>query len=187
MFYSTTSCGLRLAVFTFVSFIFIFSVQAQDNTSSSLPGGASSLSETHGDWAIQCRFQQVKDKKPKPSCSVSQQQQDNNGARILIMELQPTDHGAFGTLILPFGLQLSKGVALQIDEAKPGASQPFSTCLPAGCILSLNFGDTQLKALNIGKNLNLLAEAVNGGEVKLSISLIGFSTAMNRVRDLLKS
>lgn len=162
-----------------------FSVHAQDNASS-LPGGASSLSETHGDWAVQCRLIQVKDEASKPVCSLSQQQQDNKGSRVLAVELQPTADGASGALVLPFGLQLSKGVALQIDEAKAGAAQPFSTCLPAGCLVPLNFGDAQLKALNSGKTLNLITEALAGDEVKLSVSLTGFSAALNRVKELLK-
>ncbi|WP_374832615.1 invasion associated locus B family protein [Paenochrobactrum pullorum] len=186
MSYSIVPKYLTLTAALLVSCAGTFSAYAQDNASSLLPGGASSLSETHGDWAVQCRLQAANDVKTKPHCSVSQQQQDNKGSRVLAVELQPTADGTSGALVLPFGLQLSKGVALQIDEAKPGASQQFSTCLPAGCIVPLNFGDAQLKALNAGKTLNLIAEAVNGGEVKLSISLDGFSAALIRVKELLK-
>lgn len=185
MSYSIMPKYLILTAALLVSCGGILTAHAQ-NKASPLPGGASSLSETHGDWAVQCRLQAIKDEAPKPLCSLSQQQQDNKGSRVLAVELQPTADGATGALVLPFGLQLSKGVSLQIDEAKAGAAQPFSTCLPAGCIVPLNFGDAQLKALNSGKALNLIAEAVSGDEVKLSVSLEGFSAALNRVKELLK-
>lgn len=185
MSYSIMPKYLTLTAALLVSCGSAFSAYAQDKASP-LPGGASSLSETHGDWAVQCRLQPVKDEAPKPLCSLSQQQQDNKGSRVLAVELQPTADGASGALVMPFGLQLSKGVSLQIDEAKAGAAQAFSTCLPAGCIVPLNFGEAQLKALNSGKALNLVAEAVTGGEVKLSVSLEGFSAALNRVKELLK-
>lgn len=161
------------------------SVYAQDKKPA-LPGGASSLAETYGDWAVQCRLQAVKDGATKPVCSLLQQQQDNKGSRVLAIELQPTEDGASGALVLPFGLELSKGVALQIDEAKAGAAQAFSTCMPAGCIVPLNFGEAQLKALNGGKALNLITEAAAGGEVKLSVLLDGFTAALNRVKELQK-
>ncbi|MGU3576138.1 invasion associated locus B family protein [Brucellaceae bacterium C25G] len=185
MSYSIMPKFLTLTAALLVSCGGAFSAYAQD-TASPLPGGATSLSETHGDWAVQCRLQQIKDAAPKPLCSLSQQQQDNKGSRVLAIELQPSDTGASGALVLPFGLQLSKGVALQIDEAKAGAAQTFSTCLPAGCIVPLNFGEAQLKALNAGKALNLIAESTNGQEVKLSVSLQGFNAAVSRVKDLLK-
>src|SRR5690606_27441238 len=79
-----------------------------------LPGGASSLNETHGDWRVACTAPEG-----AVRCAVSQTQvQSENRQRILAIELTATEGGdaASGTLVLPFGLKLDQGVVLSMDE-----------------------------------------------------------------------
>lgn len=152
-----------------------------------LPGGASSLTETHGDWTVSCRIQpQGEGQQAIRLCSLSQQQADAKGQRTLAVELQPTSDGASGALVLPFGLQLSDGVVLQIDEAKGGKPLPFSTCLPGGCLVPVAFDASRVDALAKGKALTILAKATNANEVKLAVSLTGFANALGRTKELLK-
>jgi invasion protein IalB len=144
---------------------------------SSLPGGASSLTETYKDWRVSC----VQDGATK-RCTVSQAQAQQNGQRVLAIELgAPNGNTVSGTLVLPFGLALDSGVTLQIDEKPPMQPVRFRTCLPAGCIVSVTFDAPTLVALRSGTALKLKATADGGTAVPFSISLQGFGTALDRV------
>jgi invasion protein IalB len=144
---------------------------------SSLPGGASSLSETYGNWRVTC-VQQGNGKR----CALSQVQTQKNGQRVLAIELNaPAGNTISGTLILPFGLALDSGIAFQIGE-KP-AMQPirFRTCLPAGCVVNVTFDASTVIALRTGTVPKVKAIADGGEAAPFSISLQGFGTALDRV------
>lgn len=147
-----------------------------------LPGGASSLQESYGDWRVACVVRTA-----EKLCSLSQQHNQQNGQRILAIEIVPSEEQASsGTLILPFGLNLSAGVTLAIDDEPVGDALPFSTCLPAGCIVPLVLDAPIIDQLNAGGALKFGAVA-NGTAASLSfsISLQGFAPAMARTRELL--
>jgi len=146
-----------------------------------LPGGASSLQETYGDWTVSCVQGEG------PQCRLVQQQNQQNGQRVLAIELISANDGksATGTLVLPFGLELDAGVTLQVDDKPAEAPRRFSTCLPAGCIVPLTFEGGSLAALRAGGTLKTTAKAVNSDQViTLPISLQGFSGAFDRVAAL---
>ncbi|WP_366930626.1 invasion associated locus B family protein [Mesorhizobium sp.] len=96
-----------------------------------LPGGASALSETHGDWTVNCQVTGT-----NKVCSLSHQQfNKQSGQRLLAIELTTkTGKDAAGTLALPFGLALANGVALEIDDKKLDGTLQFSTCQAVGCL-----------------------------------------------------
>jgi invasion protein IalB len=147
-----------------------------------LPGGASSLRETHGAWVVSCVQQQAK------SCSLSQSQVDkNSGKRVLAIELgAPAGDVVNGVLVLPFGLLLDQGVTLQVDDGEPGAAMRFHTCLPAGCVVRLSFDAAMLTKLRAGTALKVNAAAAeNGSPVAFSISLAGLTSALDRVAELM--
>ena len=148
-----------------------------------LPGGASSLNEAHGDWAVACTAPEG-----AVRCAISQVQLNGeNRQRVLAIELVAAEGGdaAGGTLILPFGLRLDDGVRLAIDEAAPFQSPRFSTCLPAGCLVPLAFGADVVSALRGGVTLGLKATANdNGQEIAFSVPLRGFASALARAAEL---
>lgn len=158
--------------------------RAQD-AAPSLPGGASSLQETFQDWRVTCGIvNQAK------VCALSQQQvrqQDNQ--RLLAVELRPAPGDTVtGTLILPFGLKLAAGVTMQVDDNAPVPPAYFSTCLPAGCLVPLTLDAAQVGQLRAGAAVKLVAQAADTGqEVTFSISLKGFSGALDRVVALVAS
>lgn len=161
-------------------------VRAQTTTSapvvSTLPGGASSLNETYKDWQVTCVSQGASKR-----CTITQTlTQQQNGQRVLAVELIPSGNTVSGTLLLPFGLALDKGVTLQIDD-KP-VSQPwrFRTCVPAGCVVALSFETSTIAALRTGTALKLKAVSDDGNDVPLSISLSGFGAAIDRATTLAK-
>ena len=155
-----------------------------------LPGGAGSLTETHGDWTVSCVIRDVGGK-PAKLCAISQEQQDGKTRqRVLRIELQPKGKQAEGVAILPFGLALGDGVTLQVDDGEAGLVLPFSTCLPAGCLVPIGFGPEMLKSLSAAAKLKLNARPSGAADaqktVTLSASLKGFDSAFKRASELLK-
>lgn len=152
---------------------------------SGLPSGASSLTETYNNWTVTCNVQAQGEAKTV-LCAMSQQQVDEQRQRALAVELTPVKDGANGILMLPFGLNLNAGAVLQIDDAKADKALGFSTCLPAGCMIPVQFDAAKAEALGKGKNLTVLAQAVGGNEIKLNVPLEGFAAALKRVRELVQ-
>ncbi|MHA6729193.1 invasion associated locus B family protein [Devosia sp. A369] len=148
-----------------------------------LPGGASSLQETYQDWRVLC----ARPDSASLICTFSQMQANQNGQRVLALELMPAANGTdiAGNLVLPFGLLLDAGVILQVDEGAAGAARRFSTCLPDGCIAPLAFDAETLSSLRGGTTLNVHLQAVDGGAMVLPVSLQGFTQALERTRELL--
>ena len=155
------------------------STLAQD--APSLPGGASSLQESYQDWQVACRIADATKR-----CAVSQQQAQQNGRRVLAIELQVgADNAITGNLILPFGLLLESGVTLQIDEQETMAPFAFRTCLPAGCVVPLGLDQASVDALRNGSVLKLIAKSSDAAQdVAFAISLKGFSASVDRIKTL---
>lgn len=163
---------------------------ARDQTepAATLPGGASSLTETYRDWQVSCTIQNVGQGNAGKHCAMSQTQvQKDSGQRALALELEPLSGGgvAGGTLSLPFGLALDAGVTLQVDDTPAGRILRFRTCLPAGCMVPLSFDAAQLTAMRGGATLKVRAVgALDGAEVLLPVSLQGFGPALDRLAAL---
>ncbi|TPJ44369.1 invasion associated locus B family protein [Mesorhizobium sp. B2-5-13] len=151
-----------------------------------LPGGATSLREGHGDWTVSCNLATQNNASVKV-CALSQEQTDSQSRqRVLAMELRPAGETVQGTLVLPFGLALEKGVTLQIDDGLVLPPLRFRTCLPGGCIVDLAFDAETLATLRNGKSLKVKVVADGGKETNLALSLNGFPSAVDRTVALLK-
>jgi invasion protein IalB len=150
---------------------------APANGGETLPGGASSLNETHTDWSVNCA---VRDN--RKSCVFFQSQTNSSNQRVLLLELTASaPEKVTGSLVLPFGLALNQGVKLLAEDTAPGAPLEFKTCLPAGCIVPIDFGADTVAALRESGSLNVHAAAADGGgEIAFTISLKGFSAALDR-------
>ncbi|ENN86848.1 invasion-like protein [Rhizobium freirei PRF 81] len=147
---------------------------------SALPNGASSLQETYQDWHVACS---QRDK--APACAISQDQTQQNGQRLLAVEMQiRPDGGALATLLLPFGIVLDSGVTPNIDDQPPLKPVRFRTCLPNGCIALLPVDASTLGKLRTGSRLNLKVIADGGNALGFQVSLQGFSAAADRVAAL---
>ncbi len=147
---------------------------------SALPNGASSLQETYQDWRIVCS---QRDK--VPACSISQDQTQQNGQRLLAVEMQiRPDGSALATLLLPFGIVLDSGVTPNIDDQPPMKPIRFRTCLPNGCIALLPLDAATLSKVRTGSRLNLKVVADGGNALAFQVSLQGFSAAADRVAAL---
>lgn len=153
---------------------------------SSVPPAASAAiqRETYQDWQVACA--------PfagKRRCAVIQQQagQAAGGTggrqRLFAVELVPTPTAATGTLILPFGLDLAKGVSLKVGSNPAAPAIAFRTCIPAGCIVPLEFSAQAIAILRDAPSLTVIVtEADNGHISSLPISTKGLAQAIDRVR-----
>lgn len=154
--------------------------QSQPNPVSPFPGGASSVSETYKDWSVSCVLQEAGKR-----CVLTQTQTQQGGQRVLAIELNvPSGTKLTGVLVLPFGLALDSGAVLQIDDKPAGQPLRFRTCLPAGCLISLDFDAAMIAALRAGTALKIKVHADGGKETALSISLQGFPAALDRTAAL---
>jgi len=146
------------------------------------PGGASSLSEEHGDWTVNCNAPEG-----RRSCSLSQAQGNRQtGRRVFALDLRPVaPDRAEGVLLLPFGLRLASGAKLELDEQPFGPDRGFSTCVEAGCLVPVVFDAGAVAALQRGASLRVSAlNSGNGEAVSFSASLGGFTSALRRAREL---
>lgn len=148
----------------------------------SLPGGASSLSETHGSWAVRCSLTDA-----GKHCAFSQiAGNPGTGSSLVAMELgAPAGNTAEGLLLTAFGLRLDAGIQLGIDGQQLGSALPFLTCVQTGCLVPLDFDEVSLSALKVGTALEVTGVKVEDGQpVTVSLSLAGFTAAHNRTAEL---
>lgn len=146
-----------------------------------LPGGASALSETHGDWIVNCQIANG-----AKVCSLSHQQFNNNQRLLAIELVAKSPDQATGTMALPFGLALAKGVTLQVDEKALQGTLQFSTCQAVGCLVPVTFDAKTTDMLKGGVALKINAVAADTGQtITFTVSLTGFDGALKRTAALL--
>ena len=156
---------------------------SQTPAPATLPGGANSLREAFEDWQVACVTQgNVK------RCALGQEQFGQNRQRVLAIELVPGDNNSLtGTLVMPFGLLFDPGVTMQIDDKPFGKPLKMRTCLPAGCLVPLQFDTAAANALRAGAVLKLTATPSDSTTpVNFSISLKGFPAGLTRTVALAK-
>ena len=142
-----------------------------------LSDGASSSTETFGDWQVVCSQQ------PQgPTCEMVQQQLDpQTQSRLLSAEFRLNADNLVGILVLPFGLELDRGVTLEADGVKFPQPDHYLTCLPVGCIVPLQLDPGHAVALGRAKSLHLLVSTETGNNLTLSLSLRGFADAIAKL------
>jgi len=186
MYHLLRQAWIALVVLWFSAFVVTASsLQTQPkpsgDTSPTLPGGATQLQETHGDWRVTCAQQ------PQRLCTVSQQQADKDSRQLLLaIELRPVSNDrAEGTILLPFGLGVAHPIALQVGDVS--TTLLFKTCLPAGCVVPVLFDPRMINALRKETVLLVKATAAEGlQEAGFKISLNGFASGFARAVELTK-
>jgi invasion protein IalB len=149
---------------------------------STLPGGASSLNERHGDWTVACGMAEG-----GKQCFFSQVLGNSDtGQRTLSIELKTIgDNRLEGMLLTPFSLRFDAGVKLAVDERRLAGPVPFLSCIPAGCLVPVAFEGDVFAALQAGTTLSFSATPLGSDEeITLPISLNGFTAASRRTSEL---
>ncbi|PWK68258.1 invasion protein IalB [Aminobacter sp. AP02] len=168
----------------------IFGVAGQANAQDVTP---SALSETYGDWIVQCvnaaaPKQQEQEPATKRICQVSQSlAQGNSNQRILMIVFEDTakdKQPLAGTVIAPFGIDLQSGLALRIKD-DVYAKAAYKTCLPQGCVAPVAVDAKFEAALRANEKLTVAMTASDtGAPVTLDVSLKGLAQSLDRLKKL---
>jgi len=192
-----TSCRLRVLLGMFSALSALSAVNmsvpslAHAQGAGSSPASASALKEMHGDWSVTCA-DRVQGQAQAKACVVSQTQIDpTSHQRVVTMEiapsLSPTGETA-ATVLMPFGLVLDRGVALQIGDAPVGAPARFQTCLPVGCVVQLRLDAKTLSMMRSGTSIKMVGVAASDGRRMLfTLPLTGLGAAVDRAVALAKT
>jgi invasion protein IalB len=147
-----------------------------------LPNGASSVTETYGDWTMTCRVEDG-----GKLCNLSQAQGNKDtGQRSFAIEMRaPKDGKSSGVILMPFGLKLETGAILKLDDKDLGQGLRFSTCVPEGCLLPISFPTVATDAMKTSKTLAVASLNLSSGQaVVFNVSLKGFGAALDRAAQL---
>jgi invasion protein IalB len=146
------------------------------------PVGASSVTESYGDWTVSCERPAE-----RVNCIVVQSQGDSKtGRRKFGFELSaPKDGRAEGVILMPFGLAIEAGVTFKLDEQALGKGAPYSTCTNDGCLVPISFPTLATDGMRNAKTLVVTGQKSNdraGGTdaATISVPLAGFGQAFDR-------
>jgi len=147
-----------------------------------LPNGASSITESYGNWTVNCRLNDG-----QKLCALSQiQGNKQTGQRTFAIELATPKGGKTeGSVLMPFGVKLDAGATMKLDDKDFAQPLHYATCLPEGCLLPVSFPANSIEAMVKAKVLSLTSVSLgNGQAVTFSVSLDGFPAALKRVSEL---
>ncbi|HZO47114.1 MAG TPA: invasion associated locus B family protein [Xanthobacteraceae bacterium] len=110
----------------------------------------------------------------------------NQGDRLLVAVLvrRPTDPKAAAaqmTIQLPLGLNLTEAIQVKVDGGTP-ERQPIQTCTNIGCFVSMAVNEKLLATMRTGKELKITVQDPSKKPVDLSLPLLGFGLAFDKVR-----
>lgn len=99
--------------------------------------------------------------------------------RLLTVQIGNFQQRYIANFILPLGVLLRQGVALEIDGFKFSNRIPYTFCNSGGCSASAELDGKMLGLLKKGKTLTARVVNPNGKEVAIPVSLKGFTPAFN--------
>jgi invasion protein IalB len=147
-----------------------------------LPNGASSISETFGEWTVACRVADG-----QKQCGIAHAQGNTQtGQRVFMIELRtPKDGKTEGMILMPFGVKLDSGVILKVDDKDLSQGLRFSTCIPQGCLVPVSLPTAATETMKRAKTLTVASLNSGSGEVMaFSVPLEGFAGGTARAVEL---
>ena len=108
----------------------------------------------------------------------------NQGDRLLIAVLvrrPPDSKQAQMAIQLPLGLNLTEAIQIKVDNG-PAESQAIQTCTNIGCFVSMAVNEKLLATMRSGKELKITVQDPSKKAVDLSLPLLGFGLAYDKVR-----
>ncbi|MDV2984803.1 UNVERIFIED_CONTAM: invasion associated locus B family protein [Methylobacteriaceae bacterium AG10] len=151
---------------------------AASSGSAQWPAGASSVSESYGDWTMNCNRAEA-----RTDCVIIQSQGDRRtGKRLFSMELRPPKDGkSEGLILMPFGLQIEPGVSFKLDDRQLGKGAPFSFCVSDGCLVPVSLPTLATDTMKTATNLTISATKPDAKEPTIiTVPLSGFAAAFAR-------
>lgn len=149
--------------------------------------GPTALSETYQDWVVNCQMVQSTEQTSSRLCEMSQElRQQSNNQRVLLVAVSkaPNEATPRARFIVPFGLDLSRGVGLALSEELV-STVPFRTCFPAGCLANMELAQGVTDTLRAQNTAQIVVHPIQSEEpLLINISLAGFSAAHDRLQEL---
>jgi invasion protein IalB len=150
------------------------------HTPSSLgAGGPTTASFGFDAWLVRCQTV-----KADVGCGMSQQildQRSRQPVLQLILGRAPSGKGHQLVAVMPLGVTVPPGIAIQIGETKRNVA--FTQCLPGGCVAPLPVDDAFLRVLKSGKDGRVGVVDRRGQTVAVPFSLKGFVGAFDKMEE----
>jgi invasion protein IalB len=144
---------------------------------------------THGAWQIQCSAAAASGAQAgKKACGMVQLAHSEKNAKIVLsLILQKTKQGEKDVttmrMLVPIGVYLPTGVALEIDGAAVGRA-PFVRCRPQICEAFAEISPESLGKMQKGTAANFIIYEAPGLGIPMKVSLEGFSAALENLNSL---
>jgi invasion protein IalB len=144
---------------------------------------------THGAWQIQCSAPAASGAQAgKKACGMVQIARSEKNARLVLsLILQKTKQGEKDVttmrMLVPIGVYLPTGVALEIDGAAVGRA-PFVRCRPQICEAYAEISPESLGKMQKGTAANFIIYEAPGLGIPMKVSLEGFSAALENLNTL---
>ena len=145
---------------------------------------------THGAWQIQCSVMPAAsgEQAGKKACGMVQLTHSEKNAKIVLsLIVQTSKKGdkeqTTMRVLVPIGVYLPTGVALEIDGAAVGRA-PFVRCRPQICEAFADVSPESIAKMKKGTTANFIVYEAPGLGIPLKISLEGFSAALDNLSTL---
>lgn len=145
---------------------------------------------THGAWQIQCSVAPAASGQQagKKACGMVQLTRSEKNAKIVLsLIVQRSKQGdkeqTTMRVLVPIGVYLPTGVALEIDGAAVGRA-PFVRCRPQICEAFADVSPESIDKMKKGTSANFIVYEAPGLGIPLKISLEGFSAALDNLSSL---
>jgi invasion protein IalB len=141
-----------------------------------LPGAAA---QDVAAWRVEC----TGDGKTLDCRAVQQLFQRDTRQLVLsvLVRKAPDPKAALLAIQLPLGLNLTEPVQLKVDNGQ-AERQSIQTCTNIGCFVLMTAGERFVNAMRGGNELKLTFQDANKKPVELSVPLLGFAVAFDKVR-----
>jgi invasion protein IalB len=138
-----------------------------------------SVTETHGDWVVQCMTPNGSTEK---RCAMRHSlSQAETGQNILTLVVERAADGTVAVVAKPpFGLRFADGVSLVIDDTA-SMKLEFLTCFPDSCLATGVHPAELFAKITPSSTALVKATVVDGSPLDINVSLKGFSAGWARL------
>lgn len=153
-------------------------VSAQVASSDSAQATAKAGAPTVEYWTKRCA------EKDQKACEIFQRLiVKKNNMRLVEVAVSLLDNGqsARAGIVLPLGIMVAPGVALQVDEGTPHNAK-IQSCTNGGCFALLDLPKSFVDAMRTGKLLNIGFLDGQKKQIKIEMSLNGFAGKLDQLK-----
>ncbi|MCB1530554.1 MAG: invasion associated locus B family protein [Rhodospirillales bacterium] len=171
---------LVLVVFAFAGGAWFFFPGQKDRMLSDKANGSAQLSSAAGQSSNSAWVRRCIDKRQN-QCEAFQslvlKQNNMRIAEVAVSLPEGVTKDAKMAVVLPLGIVVGKGIALQVDENE-ALKIPVYSCGQDGCVSHMNLSPDFVKTMRAGKVLKIIFLDAKQKKIKVEMTLKGFSSAL---------